>query len=267
MLRAPTWAALASLLPAAPPPMPDSLTIYREKNAWCVYSASLWLALEIKGIEYATERVLASDAPKLRLASGAVIDDVITAIKQLDEAYPASPALWPPSGVDPGEVDAMVDAFSIAVPRSAARDSTRAAFLFCKEEGFQYDALPRSTFASFFDTADSLLAKNGDGPFFCGSALSAADVIWAPLLERYAAQIPSLHARLEPRGNEAWPHLDRWYTAMDAVPAYACRVKGDAQSWRKVLSTSPWWPAGWVSVAPVLWLAVAAASRRIKISH
>ena len=29
------------------------------------------------------------------------------------------------------------------------------------------------------------------------------------------------------------------------MPAYSCRVRGDAHSWCKVLSSSPWWPAGW----------------------
>jgi hypothetical protein len=31
------------------------------------------------------------------------------------------------------------------------------------------------------------------------------------------------------------PQLCEWYAAMDQIPVYACRVKGDAGSWREVL--------------------------------
>jgi glutathione S-transferase len=41
---------------------------------------------------------------------------------------------------------------------------------------------------------------------------------------------------LEPNDAEKYPNLVAWYAAMDRIPAYACRVKGDASSWRKVLS-------------------------------
>ena len=34
-----------------------------------------------------------------------------------------------------------------------------------------------------------------------------------------------------------WPRLGAWYEAMDAeVPAYSARVRGDEDSWRKVLA-------------------------------
>ena len=71
-----------------------------------------------------------------------------------------------------------------------------------------------------------------------------------------ARQLPSLHVGLQPRGGGAhhsegahsggthsgvrWPALTRWYEAMDAVPAYACRIKGSASSWRRVLTRPPW---------------------------
>ena len=34
-----------------------------------------------------------------------------------------------------------------------------------------------------------------------------------------------------------WPRLGAWYEAMDSkVPAYSARVRGDEESWRKVLA-------------------------------
>ena len=111
------------------------------------------------------------------------------------------------------------------------------------------------------------------GPHGCPVQISAADCAWAPFLERYAAQLPLLHRGLRPYdarlrelagqcvesaaaslyrkcfsfhvvlGTRAlqdpsrWPRLGAWYEAMDAeVPAYSARVRGDEDSWRKVLA-------------------------------
>ena len=100
-------------------------------------------------------------------------------------------------------------------------------------------ALPRSTFEGALDKTEALLGEHAAGPFFCGAAPSAADVAWAPFLERWAAQLPCLHEGLTVRGGDAgrWPLLSAWFDAMEReVPAYGCRVQGDAASWRKVLS-------------------------------
>ena len=68
--KVPSWSDLGNrLFPPAPPPVcvdcllhkewdEDETTpgtrLYRERNCWCVYSARLWLALELKGINYDT---------------------------------------------------------------------------------------------------------------------------------------------------------------------------------------------------------------------
>jgi len=218
-----------------------TLTLIRERNGWCVDSARLWLALELKGVRYDTVREIASSAPALTIGD-LTVSDSLDALRRLDAATPDAPPLWPPAGVASSAVDEMTEAFASAMPQG--RQSTRAAFLFCREEGSQYDALPRATFEATLDEAERLLSRHTGGPFLCGSALSAADVAWAPVLERYAVHLPCLHAGLLPRGGR-WERLTSWYEAMDGVPAYACRVRGDARSWCRVLSSSPWWPAGW----------------------
>ena len=223
------FAAAAALAP---------ITLTRERNGWCIRSAQLWLALEVKAIDFTTVRGIApAELPQLTLPDGSSHTDVLDAIRALD-AY--TPPLWPPEGVDAAAVDAAVSAYHEFVP--TARESARAPHLFSAASGFEYDPLPLETFVDALDMAEKSL---GDGPFFAGAALSAADCVWAPLLERYAAQLPCIYDGLEPRRSPRWPKLAAWYDAMDSVPAYACRVKGDAPSWRKVLSTSPWWPAGW----------------------
>jgi glutathione S-transferase len=123
----------------------------------------------------------------------------------------------------------LINAFRNIFPR--ARPSSRAAFL------FQYNGEPlwRSTFEKTLEETDQLLASSSSsGPFFCGTGISAADIAWAPFLERYRYQLPCLHEQLEPDNSNNYPNLAKWYEAMDKVPAYACCVKGDPASWRKV---------------------------------
>ena len=133
--------------------------------------------------------------PQLRwAATGKTQGESLDLVRALDAAYPDSPPLWPPPGVDAAAVDAMVSAWRATFPRSA-RPSSRAAFL------FSYDGapLPLSTFSTTLEKTEQLLATHTEGPFFTGGTLSAADVAWAPFLERYAAQLPCLHEGLIPR--------------------------------------------------------------------
>jgi glutathione S-transferase len=54
-----------------------------------------------------------------------------------------------------------------------------------------------------------------------------------------------LHDGLTPRDPDgSFPLLAAWFVAMEKLPAYACRVQGDAASWRKVLSMAGYGNAG-----------------------
>ncbi len=55
---------------------------------------------------------------------------------------------------------------------------------------------------------------------------SIADCLYVSGLERFAANMPAFRG-LHLRGNPKFPHLDAWFAAMDAKPAYQ-RVKSDA---------------------------------------
>ena len=120
----------------------------------------------------------------MRWADGKTQGESLDLVEALDEKFPDSPPLWPPPGVDAGAVNRMVSAWKGTFPRSS-RPSSRAAFLF----GYDGDPLPLSTFKQTLKATDELLGEHSDGPFFCGAAVSAADVAWAPFLERYAAQV------------------------------------------------------------------------------
>ena len=66
--------------------------------------------------------------------------------------------------------------------------------------------------------------------------MTAADIYWAPYLERLNAYVPTLHRGLKFRSG-VYDAITEWFDAMDArVPAYACRVKGRAATWQQVLA-------------------------------
>ena len=238
-----SWPDLAARLQSAAPPhlidsalAPDkpvldgTLTLFRERHGWCPYSERVWLALEAKGIEHTTVLIdntghgrrpswYSGTTPQIRWADGKTAGESLDLVRELDVRFPATPPLFEASGVD-----AAIAAFRRCFPRNA-RPSSRAAYL------FSYDGpLPRSTFEAALDATDAALGETG-GPFFCGDAFSAADVAWAPFLERYAAQLPCLHDGLAPR-SARWPRLEAWYKAMDRV---SCETAG----FNRVLADAP----------------------------
>lgn len=81
-----------------------------------------------------------------------------------------------------------------------------------------------------------MLGEYETGPFISGAAVSAADIYWAPFLERLCAHIPLVYSsKLKARGGR-YDALTEWYEAMETlVPAYSCRVKGRMATWKRVL--------------------------------
>lgn len=207
-------------------------TLFRERHGWCPYSERVWLTLELLRIEYDTVRIdntggprpsyYRGQTPQLRWPNGKQQGESMDLVKELDATYNGGQLYGP------DDVEDKINAFRNIFPR--ARPSSRAAFL------FQYNGEPlwRSTFEETLVETNDLLAGT-PGPFFCGEELSAADIAWAPFLERYRYQLPCLHDGLDPNDNAKYSYLSTWYAAMDQIPVYACRVKGDAGSWRKVL--------------------------------
>ena len=166
---------------------PKGLTLYRERHGWCPYSEKVWLALELKGLDFSTVLIdntgggrpswYRGQTPNIQWASGKQQGESMDIVKALDSEYPDTRPLWPPPGVSAIDVSEMVSAFRGAFP-SNAKPSSRAAYLFTWD-----GPLSRSDFEQALHATDALLAKH-TGPFFCGAKLSAADVSWAPFLER-----------------------------------------------------------------------------------
>ena len=228
------------LTPAKPPfyDNPDCPILFRERHGWCPYSERVFLALEMANVEYYTIRIDNTGGPRPSYYAGQtpqmkwpdtsrVQGESLDLVEEVDARYCDGSLRSKDS-----DVKHVISQFRSIFPR--ARPSSRAAFLF-QNNG---DPLWKSTFETTLEGTDELLGKtSSEGPFFLGSEVTAADIAWAPFLERYRYQLPCLHQGLDPADGGKYPHLAKWYKAMeDSIPAYACRVKGDASSWRKVLS-------------------------------
>ena len=264
-------------------------TLFRERHGWCPYSERVWLTLELLGVEYDTIKIDntghgprpsyfkgGQQTPQIRWPStGKQQGESMDLVKELDTKY-GNGRLYRRHGnhghnTNTNDVQECIDAFRSIFP-SRARPSSRAAFLF-QSNG---EPLFKSVFEETLQKTEELLrrrSRQADGPFFCGTEISAADIAWAPFLERYRYQLPCLHGhdQLDPYDAGRYPNLVRWYDAMDcrftttagisttsatatddAAPlpvVYPCVVKGDASSWRKVLTMAGYGNAGNVPTA------------------
>ena len=191
----------------------------------------------------------------MKWEDGKIQSESMDLVREIDERYGSTDSgsgsdigmsLYP-EDIQNEVIDKAERAFRNIFPKKA-RPSSRAAFL------FRYDGNPlwKNEFEAVLKDTDELLGEtsetsenNNGGPFFCGDRFTAADIAWAPFLERYAGQLPCLHDGLNPRCKDTYPNLHNWYTAMETIiPAYACRVRGDLSSWRKVLTMAGFGNAG-----------------------
>lgn len=211
-------------------------TFFRERHGWCPYSERVWLAAEILNVELDTIRIdntgggakpsywdLPTTPQMMWPGSGQVQGESMDLVAALDTIY-GDGTLHVMGGED-------VQAKFFDIFPSNARPSSRAAFLFQGNGG----PLSKATFEGTLEKTNELLKEAG-GPFFLGNNITAADIAWAPFLERYRYQLPCLHPGLDPNDAKTYPQLHAWYEAMEKeVPEYACRIKGNGSSWRKVL--------------------------------
>ncbi len=234
---------------ASQPSSKDTVTLYRERHGWCPYSERIWLALETKQIDYDTIYIdniygrpnwYYGNTPQIVWDDGRTQSESMDLVREADKRFPEYGRTLYPKDIE-NEVINKIRAFDQIFP-SRTRPSSRAAFL------FRYDGEPlwKNEFEKVLHDTDELLSETSDdGPFFCGERFTAADIAWAPFLERYAAQLPCFHDGLNPRCAETYPHLSTWYTAMEEqISEYSCKVQGDASSWRKVLKMAGYGNAG-----------------------
>jgi glutathione S-transferase len=84
----------------------------------------------------------------------------------------------------------------------------------------------RAAFEERLESLESALAAAPHGgPFLGGAAPSLADLMMAPSLERFAANLPAFRG-FDLRAQPGLPRLAAWYDAMEARPSYST-VRGD----------------------------------------
>ena len=175
----------------------------------------------------------------MKWEDGSTQSESMDLVREIDRRYPDAGERLFPDDIQSEVINKGERAFKNIFPKRS-RPSSRAAFL------FRYDGSPlwKNEFEKTLQETNDLLGET-EGPFFCGDRFTASDIAWAPFLERYAGQLPCLHEGLNPRCPKAYPNLHRWYIAMETrVPAYACKVRGDLSSWRKVLTMAGFGNAG-----------------------
>lgn len=235
----------SALDPNLPNYNPDHPTLYRERHGWCPYSERVWLAFECCNISYDTVKIdntgpgrkppyWSGQTPQVRWQDGTVQRESIDLVREVDKRYNGQ--LYPKAFQN--DVINKSREFNKIFP-SKSRPSSRAAFLF----DWSGEPLWQSEFEAVLHKTNELLSTSSSSPFFCDT-FSAADIAWAPFLERYAVQLPCLHEGINPRDATIYPHLAAWYDAMETIPAYACRVRGNPSSWRKVLTMAGFGNAG-----------------------
>jgi glutathione S-transferase len=246
-----------------PPVRTNRPILFREREGWCPYSERVWLALEICHVDYDTVRIDNSgyglrpsyftnrQTPQIMWpGSQRMQGESADLVRRIFAEY-GRPTLQA-HHLDRHEV--CLGMWKEIMPQRS-RPSSRAAFLFQSNGEPLGELQLRKTLRSVDDMIQRFHDDSGDphhdhdddGPIFMTGdhSVGPADVFWAPFLERYRYQLPCLHEGLDPNDVMEFPYLARWYQTMDEnVAAYSCRVKGNAASWRKVLSMAGFGNAG-----------------------
>lgn len=218
------------------------LTLYRDTNGWCPFCERVWLSLQVKGIKYEEKLVNLRDKPEwflkmaeeaghpkglvpaIKLAhSGEVIFESLDILERLESDFPEAVALKPKNNPDS---EALVEFCPDFMNASAS-------FVYGRDD--EGSEGKKANFFSALDKLDRLLSASPSGLMSCTDTIGQADVMMVPFLERYRYQLP-YQTGVSIVGGQ-WPNIDRWCEAMDSVPEYVNRVKGDEYSWVAVVST------------------------------
>jgi glutathione S-transferase len=247
--------------------------LYRDEECIDIACEIVWLALECKNVEYVTVLVPSSSSktgdandhnnnavgvvvPRIvwpdddtfddnidSSSKNKIINDPIKLLEQIQLHYPTHPPNFYPrvsSAVDASRCNIL--RLSGVMPRNTnIKYMNSAPYIFKTNNNNNNGPITlvaRSSHAMTLEEIEELLEEYDNGPYMCGKDISAADIVWLPYLERYAVQLPLIY----PTYNNCHPKsstydgVREWFIAMEnIVPAYACRVRGDARHWQHQL--------------------------------
>lgn len=229
--------------------------LYRDKECICAACESVWLALEVKNVEYVTVLVDGrnhdgqfmlphitwhDDHDDVTINAKSTTSDPVQLLEQIQKRYPDTPPqFYPPlsSAVDASRCNIL--RLPGVMPRNSDSNLQSLAPYLFRSDG---TLVQPSSHAVSLEEVEEMQEEYYLGDFLCGKSITAADLIWAPYLERYAVQLPIVYenrARLNPRNRNLYGEVDNWYKVMEEeVAAYSCRVMGDARHWRRCLEVA-----------------------------
>lgn len=250
--KPPSWEALEAQAATPANAEPAQLTLYRDNNGWCPFCERVWLALELKGLQYDEKLINLRNKPRWYLdivpttlvpavemhdasfdpatpGSGELVWESMDVLRALDAKFP-EPKLFTDS---PLEQEVIAEVEALLASSFKFTYGTRNASLSAEDK-----AQRRADFERDLAAFDARVTSHG-GPFACGDSLSAPDLMLVPMMERYRFQLALMAGPTTPAiyGNPKLPGVTRWFDALDEVPAYRRRVAGDAYSWTAVTST------------------------------
>lgn len=241
------------------------LVLYRDEDGYCPYSQQIWLALEAKNLEYVTMLIpngLAYDnnnedasMPKLKWPDGTIHsgpNSIPAMLEKMETEFPSTDTIdfFPSVSASVNVARSSITRrFDGVMPRNTIPSSLTPYLLripsddnkprpkwdmFADEDG---PYVPQRKVKVTLEEIEEILEEYNSGPFFLGSAISAADLFWVPFLERFVAQLPLIFPDLQqPRDYEL---IDEWIEAMEEqLPCYACRIQGSDATWQRLLMKS-----------------------------
>jgi len=191
-----------------------------------------------------------STLPRVRWPDGTVhvgSDDMLPFLEKCEETMPGCPPgdYFPDVSISVDIVRTSIERrFDGVMPRYTLPSST-APYVYRADgdarkegdgDGGDGDGIVQKfKYQVTLEEIEEILEEYDDGPFVAGDTVTAADVFYAPYLERFAALLPVLREGVNPRSAQYGAIRD-WYDAMDArLPCYSCRVKGRGETWRNLL--------------------------------
>lgn len=215
------------------------VTLYRDSASWCPYCQKVWMALEYKQIPYRVEKInmrCYGDKPAsftrlqpsgqipVAIIDGKTYRQSNDILQQLEQDFPNHPSLMPwEEQQDPNLANRANDLLRLERQLFSAW-----MYWLTSDYGSSGTATSlRKSFEQVLLQVEQTLARS-KGPFFLGSTFSLVDVQFAPFLERMAAsllyykgfQIRVAHNDNNNNQNHPYPNINRWFDAMDDLPAY-----------------------------------------------
>lgn len=266
-----TWTALEQRLPSSVRPeavydaprvdsaqLEGRTVLFRDRQALCPYAQRVWLALELKKADYVTvlvddEMYRATPAglylPRVQWADGTSNDgagEIKAILERIDKEHPHAPSFFPRVSVSVDFVRDSFNRFDGIMPRFC-RKSSLAPFVFPDriqragkwelEDAELGELVPRYKYEVTLEEVEEILGEYSGAFIAGGTEPTAADVVWAPFLERLSAHLPLLYPDGGYGGRlERFEAIREWHDAMDTlVPCYSCRVRGRAVTWERAL--------------------------------